>query len=241
MCNGEEGKYVKISMEIEIRPDQPDQNHVRYTEKALQEMAESAAGQPIVFKDGGNSFFGEQVIGKVDSASYDGKSFKINGIMFGGGTNENILLFDGEEGNIVVSSAKVFSVGFSLPYEYQEERDEPINTIQKRNNLNVVFRCGDPGPGGAYHKYLIIGKYNGRTIAEIHFQKGPRGNPLSKTGLLDVDLLEIVRDRLSCFQKGDMLTREAAIALTHVEEALLWLNKRTEDRAERNVLGTMEK
>ena len=240
MCNGEEGKHVKISMEIEIRPDQPDQNHVRYTEKALQEMAESAAGQPIVFRDVGDSYFGERVFGKVDSASYDGKSFKINGIMFGGGTNENILLFDGEEGNIVVSSAKVFSVGFSLPYENQEEKDEQINTIQKRNKMNLVFRRGDPGIRGAYHKYLIVGK-NGRAITEIRFQKGQRGNPQSETGLLDVDLLEIVRDRLSCFQKGDMPTREATIALTHVEEALLWLNKRTEDRAERNVLGTMEK
>lgn len=30
---------------------------------------------------------------------------------------------------------------------------EKLSTIQKRNNLNEVYRCGDPGPGGAYHNY----------------------------------------------------------------------------------------
>jgi hypothetical protein len=59
--------------------------------------------------------------------------------------------------------------------------------------------------------------------------------------VLDTDLLEIVRHRLQCFQEGDFKTRENAIALTHIEEALLWMNKRVEDRIERNVLGTMNK
>lgn len=35
----------------------------------------------------------------------------------------------------------------------------------------------------------------------------------------------------------DQQAKENAIALTHVEEALLWLNKRVDDRAERGVLG----
>ena len=30
-------------------------------------------------------------------------------------------------------------------------------------------------------------------------------------------------------------------SLTHIEEALMWMNKRAEDRAERGVLGTMNK
>jgi len=60
-------------------------------------------------------------------------------------------------------------------------------------------------------------------------------------GILDTDLLEIVRHRLSCFQKGEYSTRENAIALTHIEEALLWMNKRVEDRIEKNVLGTNNK
>lgn len=119
-----------------------------------------------------------------------------------------------------------------------------LSTIQKRENLNEVHRVGEPGPGGAYHHYII---YHGldaerdETKTEIKFQKGPRNVPDSVGGVIDTDLLEIVRDRLQSFQKGELATRENAIVLNRIEEALLWMNKRVEDRIERNVLGTMNK
>lgn len=72
-------------------------------------------------------------------------------------------------------------------------------------------------------------------------QQGPRNSPDALHGVLDTDLLEIVRDRLAAFQAGPFACRENAIALTHIEEALLWMNKRTEDRIARGVLGTYEK
>ena len=118
-----------------------------------------------------------------------------------------------------------------------------LSTIQKTNKLNTVIRINEKGPGGGYHEYTIrINKPNGYASAQrIVFQKGPRNDPEAVHGALDEDLLEIVRDRLAAFQGGDYACRENAIALTHVEEALLWLNKRKEDRAERGVLGTMNK
>lgn len=125
---------------------------------------------------------------------------------------------------------------------------EKLNTIQKRNKLNEVYRVGDVGPGGAYHEYKIetVKPYNipgigtSRSLGTICFQKGPRDVDGSRQGALDVDLLEIVRDRLIGFQSGDYACRENAIALKHIEDALLWLNKRVEDRAERGVLGKNE-
>ena len=117
-----------------------------------------------------------------------------------------------------------------------------LNTIQKRANLNVVYRSGEAGPGGAYHDYDIYDPSDAEVaLACIEFQKGARNDPESRRGVLDTDLLEIVRDRLKAFQSGPYATRENACALTHIEEALLWMNKRVEDRLERNVLGTMEK
>ena len=116
-----------------------------------------------------------------------------------------------------------------------------LNTIQKRNKLNYIERNGSIGPGGAYHNYRIKGVDCKGFIHVISFQKGPRDDEHSMKGVLDVDLLEIVRDRLKCFQEGEFATRENAIALTHIEEALFWMNKRVEDRAERNVLGTNQK
>jgi len=113
-----------------------------------------------------------------------------------------------------------------------------LNTIQKRNKLNTVVFSGEKGPGGAYHEYLV---YVGEAgVHQTLFQKGPRNEEGSIRGVLDVDLLEMVRHRLQCFQQGEYSTRENAIALTHIEEALLWMNKRVEDRADRDVLGTTQ-
>ena len=121
--------------------------------------------------------------------------------------------------------------------------EQKLSTIQKRNNLNSVYRDGEVGPGGAYHEYCVaIPTGNGyETAQRIVFQKGPRNDPASQHGVLDGDLLEIVRDRLRAFQSGPYACRENACALTHIEEALMWMNKRAEDRAERGVLGTMNK
>ena len=97
---------------------------------------------------------------------------------------------------------------------------EKLSTIQKRNNLNDVYRCGDPGPGGAYHYYRVEWVAN-PDVGMVHsqmipFQCGPRKELLSNHGILDTDLLEIVRDRLKCFQAGDYACRENACALTHI-------------------------
>lgn len=136
-----------------------------------------------------------------------------------------------------------------------------LNTIQKRNNLNEIYAVDDISEGGANHKYLILrSEYTvdeeikgalhndgvlcydeSDVVGAIQFQNGPRKDTNSISGVLDSDLLEIVRDRLKAFQKTELATRENACAITHIEEALMWMNKRVEDRAERGVLGTMEK
>jgi len=122
---------------------------------------------------------------------------------------------------------------------------EKLSTIQKRENLNTVFVTDEKGNGGANHQYSIcmnnVQEDSPKMLNIIQFQNGARKLPDSIHGILDTDLLEIVRHRLQCFQKGDFATRENAIALTHIEEALLWMNKRVEDRIERNVLGTNNK
>lgn len=118
---------------------------------------------------------------------------------------------------------------------------QKLSTIQKRENMNDVYRTGEKGPGGAYHEYVVASHEGGPILEHIFFQKGPRKDDKSMQGVLDCDLLEIVRDRLTAFQKGDMATEYNHQALIHVEEALMWMNRRVEDRIERQVLGTMEK
>ena len=57
---------------------------------------------------------------------------------------------------------------------------------------------------------------------------------------MDENLIEIVINRLQGFQSDKYSCRENAIALTKLQEALLWLNKRTKDRTDRGVEGTHE-
>ena len=122
----------------------------------------------------------------------------------------------------------------------EREDTRPLDTIQKRHNLNKVYAVDGESVGedGANHAYLIL--CDDEPVL-VYFQKGPRKEENSTRGILDVDLLEIVRDRLKGFQSGKFSCRENACALTHIEEALMWMNKRVEDRAARNVLGTNEK
>ena len=122
---------------------------------------------------------------------------------------------------------------------------EKLSTIQKRENLNVIHAADEKGNGGANHIYVIsqILEYPeaGEALAVIRFQNGARKLPDSIHGVIDTDLLEIARHRLQSFQQGPFSCGENAVALAHIEEALMWMNRRVEDRIERNVLGTNNK
>jgi hypothetical protein len=122
---------------------------------------------------------------------------------------------------------------------------ERLNTIQKREKLNEVFAIDKIGNGNGYHKYAIESTEEesqelGHNVA-IQFQNGARNLEDSTWGVIDTDLLEIVRHRLQCFQKGQFATEYNAKALEHIELALMYMNRRVEDRIERNVLGTNNK
>lgn len=119
-----------------------------------------------------------------------------------------------------------------------------LSTIQKRENLNIVKAIDERGSGNANHLYKIeavVPDDEDIPYTLIQFQNGARKDPDAITGILDSDLLEIVRDRLIGFQSGDFASEYNAKALEHVEEALMWMNRRIEDRIERNVLGTYNK
>ena len=125
-------------------------------------------------------------------------------------------------------------------------------TSHKSNALNEALRVGsidEAGPGGANHEYLVkmpddatLHQYaidDGKSLL-IPFQKGP----ITEKGVNGVSnelLIAIVIDRLQCFQSGDYKCRENAIALTHLEDAMHWLQHRTRQRVARGVEGTSAK
>lgn len=113
----------------------------------------------------------------------------------------------------------------------------------------TIVAVDEKGAGGAYHKYEVISTNLAKTNiyqtnpldsdlkTTINFQNGPiKENGVN--GCHNEDLIAIVIDRLQCFQAGEYSCRENALAITKLEEALLWLRKRTMDREDRGVEGT---
>jgi len=118
-------------------------------------------------------------------------------------------------------------------------------TSHKVTGLNEVLRIevrDEPGQGNACHIYTITPTIGNASGVRIDFQNGP----LSETGglpngLSNESLLAVVEDRLLGFQSGQFACRENAVALTKLQECMMWLQKRTRDRIARGVEGTNQK
>lgn len=122
-------------------------------------------------------------------------------------------------------------------------------TDHKLNGLNDALEItvrDEPGQGGACHEYGISWGdpedstgHSQRTLC-IGFQNGPI-KEFGVNGISQEALLAILIDRLRSFQAGPYACRDNAVALTHIEEALMWLQKRTRERIARGVEGTNAK
>lgn len=60
-------------------------------------------------------------------------------------------------------------------------------------------------------------------------------------GMFTESLIEVAKQYLTDVNVGPMATRETAMAITKLDEALMWIGKRTEDRKRRQVQATYEK
>jgi len=109
--------------------------------------------------------------------------------------------------------------------------------VNPANDVLTVTAVDEPGSGGAHHHYAIDCGANEEVATDIKFQNGPI-NEVGVNGLTHEVLLAIVADRLRSFQSGPFATRYNALALTHIEEAQNWLNRRTIERMRRGVEGT---
>lgn len=125
-------------------------------------------------------------------------------------------------------------------------------TDHKLNGLNdalVINVLDEPGSGNASHEYEVrftypltgtLGTQPPDNVTKISFQNGPI-QEVGVNGISGEALIAIQIDRLRSFQSGAYACRENAIALTKLEEALMWLQKRTRDRLARGVEGTSVK
>ncbi len=76
-----------------------------------------------------------------------------------------------------------------------------------------------------------------KLLCRVDFQKGPiKENGVN--GIHNEDLIAMVLCRLEGFQQSPYACRENSLAITKLEEALLWLRARTMKREKRGVEGT---
>lgn len=119
------------------------------------------------------------------------------------------------------------------------------------NHQLSVEVLDEPGQGGACHLYEIRGFSTETNVGDVWkdrygkpsdhatmlFQNGPI-KEVGVNGVTHEALLAILIDRMRSFQDGPYKCRENAIALTHLEDALMWLQRRTVARIRRGVEGT---
>lgn len=132
-----------------------------------------------------------------------------------------------------------------------EEKDVKIPVIQLYDSLSIhkytaVLREAQY-KGAAPSRYIIaknIPKDADRNnlipdiIGTIQFHEGEISSLEDVNGIMNENLLAIVKDRLECFQNSKFKCRENELALMKIEEALMYLHKRTDDRDLLNIEGT---
>lgn len=79
--------------------------------------------------------------------------------------------------------------------------------------------------------------------AHIQFCKGNKEDDTVPrcSGLFTESLIQVSKVFLESVNKGELASRETSMAITKLDEALMWLQKRTDDRKLRGVLQTYKK
>lgn len=102
-----------------------------------------------------------------------------------------------------------------------------LDKFEAKNDVDVN---GNPAGGSA------VG-----TGMHLVWQNGPLGRGLDRVGpngAFVETVIAAAKQRIEFYNAGKYACRENAIAITKLDEALLWLNKRTQDREARQVEGT---
>ena len=102
-----------------------------------------------------------------------------------------------------------------------------LGTFKAENTLD-----GQGKPAGGYVESIGL---------RIDWQDGPLGRDGSRiepNGAFVETVIAAALQRIEFYQSGEFKCRENAIAITKLEEALHWLNHRTQKREQRGVEGT---
>lgn len=119
----------------------------------------------------------------------------------------------------------------------RELHDHKTTYLNTHHVTVVAVEPPDLKKGHAPDRYRIElwGEPLEATLVDLKFHTG---SPEDPSGVTDQALLAIVLDRWRAFQKGPLANRQTALAITKLEEALLWQLHRTREREAAGVEGT---
>lgn len=119
--------------------------------------------------------------------------------------------------------------------------DHKVNGLN--DSIEIAVLDKSDSNGGNHHYEIVLFDTSGVPTGQSNtlvFQSGPI-REVGVNGISNEALLAVIIDRMRGFQSGQLASRETAISLTKLEEAMLWLQKRTRDRTARGVEGTYRK
>ena len=90
-----------------------------------------------------------------------------------------------------------------------------------------------------HHFVVLSAETDPVELAVIDFQEGPI-KEAGVNGVANEDLIVMALIRLQSFQNSPFACKENAMAITKLEETLLWLRKRTMGREQQGIEGTHE-
>lgn len=108
-----------------------------------------------------------------------------------------------------------------------------VNAISERNSVDVDGHIYEVHVDGHVYEVQI-----GQKTVTVEFQFGPV-KEVGVNGLTNEALLAILAHRIGVLNEK-FPCRENSMAITKIEEAKLWLDKRTNDRLTRGVEGKNE-
>lgn len=116
-----------------------------------------------------------------------------------------------------------------LTSKYTEVWYEEAFKFHAPQNFSVLTKETFPDEDGVGEHIELLQK--------VHFQEGPIKES-GVNGVMNEDLIAMIICRLEHFNQSEFSCRENSMAITKLEEALLWLRKRTMGREQRGVEGT---
>ena len=131
--------------------------------------------------------------------------------------------------------ADVFEEIYSEPIDNDVEMVELKHDLLTTRYTRVVheknFNFNAP------HLFHVKKSEGHQTLGIVQFQEGPI-KEAGVNGICNEDLIAMVICRLEHFNRSEFSSRDNAMAITKLEEAMLWLRKRTIGRENRGVEGT---